>query len=104
MTLSLKSEKKRVPLIVDGDKQFLSALSDSQPSETNSPLLLSSGKQAQVLIAEGTHKLSGIYINSSLKGYTCSVIRFAHRYCPATPIYLLVDQSNESIPEQDWFK
>lgn len=86
--------KSRVPLIVDPDLTFLESIRND-PLQKNAPsIFANTGKEAQLIIATGAHKFSGIFINPDItRPGGISVIRCAHQHQPTTPVFLIYDNT-----------
>ncbi|MEO5971188.1 MAG: HD domain-containing phosphohydrolase [Bdellovibrionia bacterium] len=93
---------KSVRLIVDTDVNFLASLS-SHPRAIISPIITTiDWKKAQLCLADTNKSFTAIFVNSNLQnGNGYSVIRFAHRFRPATPIFLLLDKGAPAISTEE---
>ncbi len=97
---SEKSNKQRVPLIIDSDFDFLNKIGSDPKAEIIPPVLADNGKMAQLMLADTSRQYLSIFVNLSLKdGYGLSVIRFAHRYRPSVPKFLIqnLEDKNEFL-------
>ncbi|MEO5971506.1 MAG: HD domain-containing phosphohydrolase [Bdellovibrionia bacterium] len=89
-----------IRLVVDSDVKYLASLS-MYPKAIISPVLTTSDwKKAQISLADTSKTFTAIFLNLNLKdGNAYSVIRFAHRFRPATPIFLILDEGAPAIAE-----
>ncbi len=86
--------KPRPALIVDPDPNFLETLASDPASKPNPAFLTSSGKEAQLKLADLTQPLAGVFVNpKTARPSGFSVIRFAHQYRPTMPIFIIYDDS-----------
>lgn len=89
-------------LIIDSDQTFLQSLKEDAAKMGQKVLTVNNGKSAQLLLADPSQPVFGIFVNMNIPGgYGLSVIRFAHRYRPATPIYLLMDPGADMFSDKD---
>ena len=88
----IKEPKKPLRLIVDSDQDFLTAIR-RHPKAQHLPVMVTTDwKKAQLYLADQDHSFAAIFVDPQLEsGYGFSVIRFAHRFRPATPIFLIQD-------------
>lgn len=96
------SEKRIYKLLIaDADLEFLDSIKADPLAKENPPILTSSGKEAQLALANEQNVFSGIFVNPTVsRPAGISVIRFARLYRPATPVYLLIDQENPFSPAE----
>lgn len=88
------SEKKpaQAILVVDPDPTLPAQLKADPKAQAYVPLVLTSGKDAQLALADTTNNFVGVFVNPKITPASAlSVIRFAHQHRPATPIYLIHD-------------
>ncbi len=80
-----------IPLIVDPDEVFLDSLIKTN-TQGPPPLIASSGKAAQLAIADLSQKISGVLINPAISNPSgISVIRSTHLHRPSIPVFLIYD-------------
>src|SRR4051812_10317930 len=92
---------RNIRLIVDSDPQFVAAITKSSKEKHANAFGTPDWKLAQQILAETTHSFAAIFINPALKsGYGFSVVRFAHRFRPATPIYLVQDKDQTPLTNE----
>lgn len=97
----LELKKPRPPLIVDPDTQFINKIREEAKTQPIPAVFADRGKDAQLLIANQKNSFSGIFVNPNITNpHGFSVIRFAHFYRPALPIYLIYDDKLP-IPEEE---
>ncbi len=98
MDTILPDFRKRVPLIVDADTKFLDTITRDPKAEELPPIVTDSGKQAQLYLADTSLLISCIFISRNLQNnFSFSIVRFAHRYRPAVPIYFTTDDTTEPL-------
>ena len=89
---------KRIPLIVDSNFDFIDAMRNDPLCKSLPAVLTESGKTAQLALSNTSQPISSVYVNLNLaNGYGYSIIRFAHRYRPATPIFILLDEGEKAL-------
>ncbi|MBI2711720.1 MAG: HD domain-containing protein [Bdellovibrio sp.] len=97
-----KNRNPHLRLIIDSDQAFLEALKAEASTLGQTILAVNNGKNAQLLLADPAQSIFGIFVNMNLpSGFGLSIIRFAHRYRPATPIYILLDPGSEGFSDKD---
>ena len=98
----MEGQKKNIRLIVDSDINFLNTLK-AHPKASVLPVLVTSDwKKAQLSLADSNQNFSAVFIDPKLKsGYAYSVIRFAHRFRPTTPIFLIHNGEETGLSKKD---
>jgi response regulator RpfG family c-di-GMP phosphodiesterase len=90
-------------LVADPDAAFLESLR-AAPEKMFAlpPLTATHGKEAHDLLADTSRGLSGIFINPGVTSPSgIKLIRFAHQYRPAVPIYVLHDSRKAPFTPQE---
>lgn len=81
------------PLIVESDPAAIEAFTQDPTAKKLPPLVASSGKDAQLILADYNRSFAGIFVNPAVVNPgALSVIRCAHQFHPATPMYLIYDE------------
>ena len=93
--------KTHVALVVDPDLQFIQTIRDDPRAALSPPLIATSGREAQLLLAESSNLIAGVFINSKVitpEGGpdAVSVIRFSKQRRANTPIYVIYDEPLET--------
>jgi HD-GYP domain-containing protein (c-di-GMP phosphodiesterase class II) len=97
------NQRSRSILVVDPDQTFLDLLKTQEVAEGRVPVLTASdGKDAHQKIADLNIPLFAIFINPKIEHPSgLTVIRLAHQYRPAVPIYIIYDSNAATFTEQE---
>ena len=84
-------------LICDSDTHFLQSLGSDSHAGQGPPMLTSTGKEAQLLIADDTNEIAGVFVSANVVGEGLgpgwiSVLRSVHQHRLATPVFFLADK------------
>ena len=97
----LASANVRSPLIVESDPAFIETLQADPRSKRLPPVIAQNGRDAQILLSDYGRSFAGIFVNPTIvRPNGISVIRCAHQFHPATPVYALYDGEPPFSPEE----
>ncbi|MGZ3710480.1 MAG: HD domain-containing phosphohydrolase [Bdellovibrionota bacterium] len=88
-----KKRKTRAILVVDSDPAFLETIKADPKNQRCQSITASTLKEAQLLLAAKEHQFIALFLNPVLPNtFDPGIIRHAHHYRPATPIFILFDK------------
>ena len=96
--MSIKHRASSI-LICDPDSSFLKSVEDDPRAKQDPPILVTTGKDAQLAIANEKRDIAAVFVSpeiniSGIGPGWISVVRFTHQHRLATPIFLLSQKSS----------